>query len=598
MPNLPSRSTSRRVDAAAASGEGRPIATRRLRSRVKREVPALLFSFLAACQAAEGENSLRKADYPREDAIVFLQAFDWPFAEVERRLPEIAEAGFTHIHVSPPQYVNEGDDWASEGKRDEWQWWRAYQPWDYRRLENYRGDADRLASLVAAARDRGLTVVADLVLNQLGSHPDLANDPKRGGYFYPPGCDPDLPLGSDSPNSCLFFENGTSLADGSTSRHFQVPRRIGAGPSENQEYEDICIAMRGQLSDSLPDLSTGRCRCGQGSDSDYDAQGNCLSQEFYDPEYQDWDGQVFEVAKAYVRRLQNLKTADGRDGGLRAFRVDAGKHMDPKFIEALFGDPEIAAKVEFAYAEVIGNDTSPQILALHLDEGRLHQMNFPLVRQMQRAFRSTGDLRHLLAQSLDTESLRTAPPGRFLNFVMNHDIASNDGGLGYRFEDENVGSAGEDYEEIFRKEMLAYAYVFAQSGIPYVYSELAEATPSTQGYRPAASYVNFHLNAQLKAMIAFQKATFKEIAEVVSSLSGSDRDHLALRRGKGLLLLNKGQGAWQVQGPSGLPPGRYRDLLGGGEVRVSAEGRLETELPASSAQMLLPIGERAFSSKH
>ncbi|NRA66821.1 MAG: alpha-amylase [Pseudobacteriovorax sp.] len=112
---------------------------------------------------------------------VIVHMFNYTFEEIEASLPQLANAGFGAIQISPPQLSN-GDPW-----------WGRYQPVDYRIIDGPLGNEEQLKRMIAKAASFGMIVIADVVLNHmanLGRDHDLSFPPREirnryqiGGLF-------------------------------------------------------------------------------------------------------------------------------------------------------------------------------------------------------------------------------------------------------------------------------------------------------------------------------------------------------------------------------------------------------------------------------
>lgn len=89
-----------------------------------------------------------------------LHCFDWKMTDVQKELPNIAEAGFVAVQISPVQRnVNSGVIWYD-----------VYRPYDFKFVgSNGIGKADELKSLCAEAEKYGIKVVVDVVFNHVDS---------------------------------------------------------------------------------------------------------------------------------------------------------------------------------------------------------------------------------------------------------------------------------------------------------------------------------------------------------------------------------------------------------------------------------------------
>ena len=116
-------------------------------------------------------------DYDLADNIqdgVILHCFCWRYNDIKAMLPEIAEAGFTSIQVSPPQEAGGTGTW----------WW-AYQPLGFYIGTSALGTKSELQSLCQEADNYGIKIVADVVANHLaGDHSRIQNDLKDSKYWH------------------------------------------------------------------------------------------------------------------------------------------------------------------------------------------------------------------------------------------------------------------------------------------------------------------------------------------------------------------------------------------------------------------------------
>ena len=105
-----------------------------------------------------------------------LSLFDCDLGSIIAYLPEIKSQGFDAVQISPLQ--NTKDDYSKE-------WWMLYQPINFK-LGNRLGNKDSLRRLCSEASRNGLIIVADAVINHLGSENNM------GSLIPHPNCDRDI----------------------------------------------------------------------------------------------------------------------------------------------------------------------------------------------------------------------------------------------------------------------------------------------------------------------------------------------------------------------------------------------------------------------
>ena len=97
-------------------------------------------------------------------ADVILHAFNWPYATVEARAKQIADAGYRKVLVAPA--------YRSEGSA----WWARYQPQDIRLIDNPLGDTTAFARMVQALANNGVETYADVVFNHMANEAATRSD--------------------------------------------------------------------------------------------------------------------------------------------------------------------------------------------------------------------------------------------------------------------------------------------------------------------------------------------------------------------------------------------------------------------------------------
>lgn len=93
-----------------------------------------------------------------------FHAHHWPFAKVQQEVAALATAGYDAVQISPAQRSPAGNEW-----------YLRYQPVDHLEISGLGTQAD-LTSLTRAARDVGITIVADVVFNHMAVPPETSRD--------------------------------------------------------------------------------------------------------------------------------------------------------------------------------------------------------------------------------------------------------------------------------------------------------------------------------------------------------------------------------------------------------------------------------------
>ncbi|MFN8613142.1 MAG: alpha-amylase family glycosyl hydrolase [Vulcanimicrobiota bacterium] len=224
--------------------------------------------------------------------------------------------------------------------------------------------------------------------------------------------------------------------------------------------------------------------------------------------------------------------------GVRGFRIDSAKHMDPHLFPYLFdGLPPLLVFGELVYG-------APQ----DFPEAYFQSMrayDFPLARAIKSAFAPGGDLGSLL----NAPALRAS---HSVPFVNHHDLIKNRSAFDY-FRITDV-----------RDRQLAYAYLLARSeGIPLIYgSDLS--------------------SREVKAGLNWRRLAGGRPLEWLQA----SRTTVAARVGPALALaINKGGQPWRWH--TRLRSGAYVDLVSGARYWTQGE-TLEVWIGPRQAALLAP----------
>lgn len=195
--------------------------------------------------------------------------------------------GVKYVQISPPQESVQGT-----------QWWTVYQPVSYK-LNSRFGTEDELKSMIKQCNAAGVDVIADVVLNHTTGHDVSWVDDQygvdgtayNGSYGRYPSMDPYAEGGTQG--LYQYQESGNNHQYGLPSGDFHT--------------------CKSNVSDNISDYSNA------------DEVWNCRLSTMWD--INTGNGRVQNMQADYLNRLWQY--------GVRGFRIDSAKHMDPDDIAAV-----------------------------------------------------------------------------------------------------------------------------------------------------------------------------------------------------------------------------------------------------------------------
>lgn len=288
---------------------------------------------------------------------VTLHAFNWKYTEITSALDDISDSGFGAVLIPPILYseVSVAD------------WWKRYQPLDYRILLSHLGNKAELETLLSEAHNRGIRIYADIVLNHMANR-------STSDYCFPG----DLELAAYAANPTYYNDN-------------KIYGDLSVGLFSNWDFhEHVNISdwnsrydvQYHQLND-LPDLTENR-----------------------------W---VLEQQRELFYVLKQI----GFDG----FRIDAVKHMTERQLDNVADQRFLQDTFLFGEVLTTKDEEVDNFLKPYLTETHIAAYDFPLHAQMRSAFGYGGSLRLLVDPFAYGKALHWA---RAVTFTMNHDISLND----------------------------------------------------------------------------------------------------------------------------------------------------------------------------
>lgn len=249
---------------------------------------------------------------------------------------------------------------------------------------------------------------------------------------------------------------------------------------------------------------------------------------------------ILDTSSAWVRSQLQEYLRMLFELGVRGFRFDSAKHIDPHLFPALLdGLPPMLHFGELVY--ISPNDFPSAYWA------SMKAYDFPLAHSLKSAFALGGDLGSLV-QPKALWGPNSVP------FVNHHDFIKNRKG----FHEFRIS------ESLDRR--LAYVYILGRGeGTPLVYG------PDLR-------------HPEVKAALKFRSMCIGEPWLATAACQTG----MAFRRGeRALVAINKAGQHWSVNAE--LRSGVYRDLITGWE-GATVRGRLHWSLPARSAALLIHQG--------
>lgn len=277
-------------------------------------------SFYPAVETTPSSGSQSGEQSNESDVIV--QLFNWPFSAIASEVDRLAELGYTHIHVSPPQ--------LSIATK---QWWGRYQPVDYRVFEGPLGNEADFRNMISAAHARGLKVIADVVLNHMANFDNMTTGQPYSGkneeLEYPPHA----------------FREKFGLSLLFSSEHFN---KTGCTTDWNNRYMVVHFRLcDNRVPRGLPDLNLSHPH-------------------------------VLAMHKRYLQQLKGM--------GVDGIRIDAMKHMNEDYFERLLTSDIVTPGFFVFGEVIASQHTFKQDMEPYLRLTRARLYDFPLVHTMKTAF--------------------------------------------------------------------------------------------------------------------------------------------------------------------------------------------------------------------
>ncbi|WP_155374287.1 alpha-amylase [Catellatospora vulcania] len=272
---------------------------------------------------------------------------------------------------------------------------------------------------------------------------------------------------------------------------------------------------------------------------------------------------------AYLNDLLSL--------GVDGFRIDAAKHLPAADLRAIL---DLLDRPAVVWSEVLYSPTEPIQPTEYRDLGATLEPRY--ADTVSRAFRN-GTLTSLADLGAQTGSPFTdlLPSTGSVVYVDSHDSQRNGSTLTH---------ADGPLHTLAVQFMLAWPY-----GTPLVMSSFAydgfdDGPPADAAGRTRSvvcdgkAFVCEHRLPAVRALLSWREA----VGDAPVTAWWAQGDALAFARGSGYFVVNRAPTPMTRTFETGLPAGRYRDVVSGQTADVDGAGRLTLTVPATTAAALLP----------
>lgn len=251
-----------------------------------RRITAAAIGLALSC-AGLGSQAVAYATQPAATDVTVI-AFQQNWRTVAKECTNTyGPEGVKYVQISPPQESVQGT-----------QWWTVYQPVSYK-LNSRFGTEDELKNMIKQCKAAGVDVIADVVLNHTTGHDvswvddqyGVGGTAYNGSYGRYPSMDPYAEGGTQG--LYQYQESGNNHQFGLPSGDFHT--------------------CKSNVSDNISDYTNA------------DEVWNCRLSTMWD--INTGNGRVQSMQADYLNRLWQ--------DGVRGFRIDSAKHMDPNDIAAI-----------------------------------------------------------------------------------------------------------------------------------------------------------------------------------------------------------------------------------------------------------------------
>lgn len=498
---------------------------------------------------------------PEPAGEVILHAFNTRYCDITLRAEEISRSGFSYVMISPP--LTWRDDGPYTPDYEKGNWYHVYQPEDHRVIDNPHGNLQSLTEMINVLRGYGISVIADVPFNFMGTGGDggSGGEVGKGTLIYP----------------------STDIREARIMKERKYPGLI--------ESQMIVKSIKGQVQfpeypyTSFYDFEQGTDAVKDWNDT-YEIQHKRLGTLPKVKGDKEW---VHDIQKSVLEQYIKI--------GIKGVRIDADKHLTDEQRDSVFTKETTPT---LAFGETItrgsGNPDWDNILGPRLDKNKnIGAYDFPLLNKLNEAFSISGSLKSLKILPGYSPSLIRSEQS--VTFAVNHDLPNN----------------GDIFECFLFKhpvdELLANAYIMSiPCARPMIFMDgqaQKSKTEITRGDKTppigGKAWTNVLESEVMRNIISFNNI-FQKMRGIWFASEGSISTDtcIAFSRGTesakhyehtGIVIINKSnEGISDVTWPNSLKPGIYVDLgtAATGTYEVGSDGKFTKSLtiPARAALML------------
>jgi alpha-amylase len=462
---------------------------------------------------------------------VMANLFEWNWNSIAKECTTVlGPAGYGGVQVAPPQDSVKRQQLGDGSTVVLHPWWEVYQPVSYK-LKSRMGSEAQFQAMVSTCRKAGVKVYVDAVINHMTGQGNLS----YGGVAY--------------------TKYGYNGLYGPSNFH-QYPAQCPVAPATGDragtiaDFNNVRQVRNCELSD-LADLRT---------DTTY----------------------VRDTLATYLNKLIGY--------GVSGFRVDAAKHIGQTDLDAIYSRLHKTKDGDKPYwaLEVFGG--GPGILSPQAFTSSGKVLGLDADVQIESAFKSyngSGNTGSIATLKVFGTGSGLPPSSKTLTFVQNHDTERNGSALNYKdgatntLANEFLLASGYGNPQVYS----SFTWGISDDSPPSDANGLVTATDCT-----SAAWACVNRDQGVIGMVAWHNYAAKYARH---RWYDDGENVIAFNRGnRAWIALNNGAAAKTINVQTGLPAGKYCDVIHGSKshgtctgptVRVRASGRITVSVASKDA---------------